>query len=576
MRLTRASIVRFDRYSINADPFIRQACIALLLVAWCSAHNAVLARDQDKADDGISLIIFAPKGPVLVDLQISVARKPYRDWVAEFLSERLDVDRSGGLSSREIERIPEGFVQSLGLESAAAIAEQAAHDQLFKPTEEDGVEEVDREVFDPWFSQRLSRTMQLIAQAVPPAEAVRLGELLDTSGNGSVDPEELAVGIETLRFRDLDDDQTLSATELLPFRDPRNQLAAVTPEAADLPFIQLDNEESQTSAVQQVIRRYGVDTGQIPFALMRTHPQLLTPHDQNSDNALDAAELRTFLQNPSVHLTWTIQLSDRAAQSRIDIKASPFARRFCRVKPLRRGRASLTVDDLPIEIRSHGGSGGTRRDFIGFLGQHFSVADEDRDNLLSEEEFEAMSSSMAQAQLMIDFQRADIDEDERLSRDELTAWIETDTIATQSQIEVSVRQDGRTLFSLLDRNSDRRLTQRELQEGGMVLEEYDRNDDGQLAETELGTSYVLQIGLGQPEVMRQAPQSMNMEMASTDAILPGIESLTGPQWFRRMDRNQDGDLSRREFLGTHAQFDQLDSNADSLISANEADAITTK
>jgi len=184
-----------------------------------------------------------------------------------------------------------------------------------------------------------------------------------------------------------------------------------------------------------------------------------------------------------------------------------------------------------------------------------------------------MSAGMGQAQLNVDFERADVNEDEQLSRDELYAWIETTTLATQSRIEVGIRQDGKTLFSLLDRNSDRRLAQRELQEGQAVLDKYDVNDDNELAETELGTSYILQISLGKTDWDRQGPAMMNNEMASTDAILPGIESLTGPQWFRRMDRNQDGDLSRREFLGTEGQFHQLDADSDGLIDADEAESI---
>jgi len=60
-----------------------------------------------------------------------------------------------------------------------------------------------------------------------------------------------------------------------------------------------------------------------------------------------------------------------------------------------------------------------------------------------------------------------------------------------------VKQEGKTLFSLLDRNRDRRRARRELQKGRFALEEYDLNGDGQLSESELGTSYVLQIGLGQ-------------------------------------------------------------------------------
>jgi Ca2+-binding EF-hand superfamily protein len=529
----------------------------------------------DGGQDQISLIILAPKGPVLVDLQISVAGKPYRRWVAGFLSRQLDVDRSGGLTARELERIPDRFSGSLGLESVAAIAEKAADAQLFIAGSDDS-SEIPREAFDNWFSQQLSRTMQVVAQGVPPSQAVRLGEMLDTGNDGSVGPEELEVGLNTLRFRDLDDDQTLSATELLPFRDPRNQLAPVTPDAADLPFLQIGDHDSLLKTAERIVRRYGGEVGSISFASLRTHPQLLAAHDKDSNRALNADELAGFLADHSAHLNWNIELSEMAARSRIGIKASPFARRFCRNKTLRNGqRADLSIDEMPIEIRSHGGSSSTRRDLIGFLGQHFSVADEDRDDKLTEEEFGAMDSSMGQAQLMIDFKRADIDEDEYLSRDELVATIETDTIATQSQIEVSVRQDGRTMFSLLDSNHDRRLAQRELQEGKSILAEYDVNEDGQLAESELGTRYVLQIGLGKPEWERQGPQSMSMEMTSTDAILPGIESLSGPQWFRRMDRNQDGDLSRREFLGRREQFNQLDSDGDTLVSVSEAEAITT-
>jgi hypothetical protein len=37
-----------------------------------------------------------------------------------------------------------------------------------------------------------------------------------------------------------------------------------------------------------------------------------------------------------------------------------------------------------------------------------------------------------------------------------------------------------------------------------------------------------------------------------------------------MDRNNDGDVSPREFLGTEEQFRRLDADGDGLISAEEA------
>ena len=44
----------------------------------------------------------------------------------------------------------------------------------------------------------------------------------------------------------------------------------------------------------------------------------------------------------------------------------------------------------------------------------------------------------------------------------------------------------------------------------------------------------------------------------------------GPDWFQKMDRNHDGDVSRREFLGPRDQFDRLDRDNDGLIDADEA------
>ena len=47
-------------------------------------------------------------------------------------------------------------------------------------------------------------------------------------------------------------------------------------------------------------------------------------------------------------------------------------------------------------------------------------------------------------------------------------------------------------------------------------------------------------------------------------------SAAGPNWFRKMDRNRDGDISRREFLGPRADFERLDRDHDGLIDAQEA------
>jgi hypothetical protein len=48
----------------------------------------------------------------------------------------------------------------------------------------------------------------------------------------------------------------------------------------------------------------------------------------------------------------------------------------------------------------------------------------------------------------------------------------------------------------------------------------------------------------------------------------------GPLWFQRMDRNQDGDLTWKEFLGPRRVFEELDTDHDGLIDPKEAEKAT--
>jgi len=50
----------------------------------------------------------------------------------------------------------------------------------------------------------------------------------------------------------------------------------------------------------------------------------------------------------------------------------------------------------------------------------------------------------------------------------------------------------------------------------------------------------------------------------------------GPLWFQRMDRNGDGYVSMREFLGRKEEFQRIDSDGDGLISPEEADRAEAK
>ena len=72
---------------------------------------------------------------------------------------------------------------------------------------------------------------------------------------------------------------------------------------------------------------------------------------------------------------------------------------------------------------------------------------------------------------------------------------------------------------------------------------------------------------------RLAVQQPAQKFASIRMPTTGVpvQPQKGPVWFRKMDRNADGDVSR-EFLGTKAEFDAIDTDHDDLISLEEAEA----
>jgi Ca2+-binding EF-hand superfamily protein len=327
------------------------------------------------------------------------------------------------------------------------------------------------------------------------------------------------------------------------------------------------DDASAKLAAEKIIGRYGSEAT-VATSLLRWQ------NNHDSDRRLSLEELVTALQRPEFHLTIDVKLSDRAGTSDIDVEIDPSAASFCRTTDDKFGQTAIVADGLPLKIVARGGGANNRAVTRGFLGQTFVMIDVDRNQYLDETEFAGIVGAMQQSGANGDFATVDQNSDKMVTRDELFSFVERDLMAAASRIEVTVKQDGKTLFSLLDANQDRRLSAREIKSGTAVLQKYDLNGDGAFAETELGTEYVLTLGLGRSELRRNSGMMtmQAMTMNSGDPILPGLAGLNGPEWFRRMDRNQDGDVSAREFLGTSTQFAELDTDQDGLMSVSEAEA----
>jgi hypothetical protein len=135
------------------------------------------------------------------------------------------------------------------------------------------------------------------------------------------------------------------------------------------------------------------------------------------------------------------------------------------------------------------------------------------------------------------------------------------------QIRLMVHDQSDAVFEELDQNADGRLGEREITAATSQLLGRDSNGDGALAASELRYSMIVAFlrGEAQQEQSFYVPPS---SMASSTA--------PAPAWFTSADFNADGDISRREFVGSFDRFAAVDANQDGYISRDEATAFDEK
>jgi Ca2+-binding EF-hand superfamily protein len=134
-----------------------------------------------------------------------------------------------------------------------------------------------------------------------------------------------------------------------------------------------------------------------------------------------------------------------------------------------------------------------------------------------------------------------------------------------SQIRGMIHDRCDAMFEELDGNADGRLGEREIATGGARLLASDADGDTQLSAEELPRSMVVAFLRGEPP-----NQDSFYIPASVARLTANGES---PSWFIRGDFNSDGDISRREFLGSLEQFSRLDTDQNGYIGLAEAVAV---
>jgi Ca2+-binding EF-hand superfamily protein len=412
------------------------------------------------------------------------------------------------------------------------------------------------------YLQEAQNFAPLGAQAGPPADprSEAMFQQLDRDGDKVVTPAELSETDRLIARLDSDEDETISLDELTPDRSPladrfRGAIRGSSLlETATSPAVPITSAADRASIATRLISAWGkgppAGLGREPLGADWADFQAA---DANQDGRLDHDEIARYLQAPTVHLELAVNLATAPqGQGRIEkVAGRP------NPPPTRAGAGTLVVDVAGSEVEFSAAE--TRNNLNQFFENQFKNADANKDGAISAQEANGILQQVHAV--------ADRNSDGRMTEAELRTYLELTNAAEEARAVATVSDQGIALYERLDGNRDGRLSIRELRGAPAKLAGLDTDHDGKLAFSEIPRRTQLNLGRG-PLGIRNRVVVASAALNTPVRPLAGASSL--PAWFAGMDRNRDGDVSAREFLGPPDQFRRFDADGDGLIDASEA------
>jgi Ca2+-binding EF-hand superfamily protein len=577
---------------------MRSRILATALAAGLA--TAGLAAPAPKAadrppGDGHAFVFFGAR-PVLLRLHVQIDGKPstraYDDFI-DHVFRYLDTNKDGKLSKEELDHLPppqvlfnSGGFFNLGGRRARG-QRPGRPDRM---TRADLADYFRRNGASPFQLTYSGANANLQGDIVfvgggfggpaPTAEQFNeaLFKHLDTNRDGKLSHAELAAAPAVLAKLDEDEDETIAMEELIPgsggnagvFAAPVLIDRAGSMRQPDTgPFLALGPGESSRLA-RELLTRYGKNKKKLTRTDLGLDRETFAALDTNGDGALDSEELSHFADR-TADLELLVRFGQRRPkQAPVELmhpggKPTALA---ARTRLAADGALHIDLGNTRLEMRLSGSAVGNNGAFLRqqYIAQ-FKQADRDNNGYLDAKE--AMASPFFQNT----FKLMDRDGDGKLFEKEMLAYVDSmldlQVRAVAAVLSVNAADEGKGLFDLIDTNHDGRLSVRELRQAVKLVDQLDRDGDGAISRDEIPKNFRLTVQRGPANggFSRPGVVFVNGRRTGNRPAAP----TAGPLWFRKMDRNHDGDVSRKEFLGTDEEFKRIDTDGDGLISAEEAE-----
>ncbi|MFN7767950.1 MAG: hypothetical protein ACK5UC_12165 [Planctomycetaceae bacterium] len=539
---------------------VRQLMTGFMMSLW----GAWLALAQEGPTTGERFVYLAARAPIFLRIDarvdgesLQVGRLRY----AGKIIEQHDANGDGVLDRDEAAQIPPLMRNGMAAEDYTLVDTWISVDA--NPADD----RVSVAELNDYLNRILGSPLVLASRPQRASQQVDLLPLLDANGDGGLAPEELQAAQKILYRQDFDEDDILAVDEI----DGRQADGGFVPRVMiESPLLPLGTPADRELAARQLLVRYGTtDPGGERVVRcsgwVRGRVDEGSPGREWKANEVAQRLAEPFAEELVLGLQW-----NRKKRQRMEWVVEADPQGWTQAVSAEKGAAPRLRVELPgvqLEL-AVGRVAGTASDARNFFRTRLRQLDVNKDRALDEPEFSGLLGDLQSNGLgMVPFKLVDTDRDGQVSDAELQALIDQDSGAQQTRIELVISHDSESLFEILTGSGDRRLTMRKLLEGHSRVAARDRDGDGVIHLSEITGKYRLTAEPGKPTMFRSGNRMMRGAPASP---MPAGGPTAGPLWFQKMDRNQDGDVSAREFLGMGELFRRLDRDGDGLLSAEEA------